>query len=316
VNRAPDPSEAAAASAARELAELQGKVDEARADLNRLLQDLAAAEGRMSKSQAALLLEANEELVLAALHAQAIAETAAQELSNVSQSAALDAMTQLPNRLLLLDRFDHAIANARRHGTRLALLFLDLDNFKQINDTLGHTVGDEVLKVVAQRVASSIRAADTVSRHGGDEFLILLTEVFHPFDAGLIASKVIAAIGAPGCLPDEALGVTASVGISVFPEDGEDGDTLIQRADAAMYCAKRHGPGSFAFHGQAPFGVPGHEPQASPGATSQPPLAHHERALAELERRNAQLREANEQLVLAALGAQERLDAAQQARRG
>ena len=110
--------------------------------LARLQQDVVEAESHLGSSQAAQLLEANEQLVLSALRAQTEAETATRALNEVSRSAELDALTELPNRVLLLDRFAHAIASAKRHGTRLALLFLDLNNFKQINDTLGHAVGD------------------------------------------------------------------------------------------------------------------------------------------------------------------------------
>jgi diguanylate cyclase (GGDEF)-like protein len=313
VSESPDPNDAAAANAARELAEVQRKIEEARAVLIRLLQDVVAAESRMSKSQAALLLETNEELVVAALRAQAEAETATQELNEVSRSAELDALTGLPNRVLLLDRFAHAIAGAKRHGSRLALLFLDLDNFKQINDTLDHAVGDEVLKVVAHRLTSSIRAADTVSRHGGDEFLILLTEISQASDAVLIANKMIDALGAPSRLGGHVLRLTASIGISIYPDDGEDTDTLIRRADSAMYRAKHHGLGRFAFHGTEAAGERSLEPP--PLDALRLPVKQYELALAEHERLNAQLREANEQLVLAALGAQELQAAAERARR-
>ncbi len=197
---------------------------------------------------AARLVEANEQLVLSALRAQADAHAATQALQDLSRSAGLDALTSLPNRMLLLDRFTQAIAVARRHRGRVALLFLDLDNFKQINDTFGHAGGDQVLKQVAHCLASVVRDADTVSRHGGDEFVILLAEVAQPSDAGLTANKLLAAIAAPSRLGDRVLQISASVGISIYPEDGEDADTLIDRADRAMFQAKRQGLGSFAFH--------------------------------------------------------------------
>ena len=136
----------------------------------------------------------------------------------------------------------------------LALLFLDLDHFKPINDSLGHALGDEVLKAVAQRLAAAVREADTVSRYGGDEFLILLSEVSQPADAELIAGKLIAAIAEPCRVGGHVLQLSASIGISLYPDDGEDIDLLIRKADNAMYRAKRHGPGSYALHGQAPAG--------------------------------------------------------------
>ncbi len=313
VNKTTDWTERAAAKAARELAQLQQQAEQARAALTRLQLDVAVAESRLASSQSAQLLEANEQLVLATLRAQTDVETAAQALNQVSRSAELDALTGLPNRALLLDRLAHAIALARRHQGRLALLFLDLNNFKQINDTLGHTVGDQVLKLAAHCLASSVREADTVSRHGGDEFLILLTEVSQASDAVLIAEKVIAALGVPSRVGDHVLRLTASIGISIYPDDGEDAASLIDRADAAMYRAKRHGLGSFAFHGEELSSERSLE--TPPPGPLQQPLTDYELVLAEHERRHAQLREANEQLVLAALGAQELQAAAEQAQR-
>jgi len=257
VSETPDPNDTAAAAAADKLAQLQRKIEEARAVLARLLQDVVAAERHLDVNWTAQLLEANEELVVAALHAQSDADTAAQALDEVSHSAGHDALTQLPNRVLLLDRLAHAIAAAERHNPRLALLFLDIDNFKQINDACGHAVGDAVLELAARRLVSSVRSADTVSRYGGDEFLILLSEVSHPDDATLIADKVIAAIGALSHVGGHVLQLSASVGISLYPDDGVEADTLIACADASMYRAKQHGGGSYAMHGHAPVGTPG-----------------------------------------------------------
>lgn len=311
VHPSPDQNDAAASDAARELAQVQGKIEQARAVLVRLLQDVVVAESRMSVSQAARLLEANEELVLAALHAQSDADTAAQALDDVSRTTGIDPLTQLPTRVLLLDRLAHALAAARRHGTRLALLFLDIDNFKQINDIHGHALGDAVLELVARRLVASVREADTVSRHGGDEFLILLGEVSRPAAAALIANKVSAALAAPSVVGGQVLSLTASIGISLYPDDGEDAGTLIDRADSAMYSAKRHGSGSWAFYGQAPVGKSG-LPLPPAAAVPQAGTAH-ESGLAEHECRHAQLREANEQLVLTVLSTRELQAAAEQA---
>ncbi len=292
------------ASAEQELARLTERVEAMRSLLVRLLQDVVRAESPLNTSNAAQLLDANEHLVVTALDAQADAETAARALDEVSRSGELDPLTQLPHRLLLLDRLATAITAARRNGTRLALLFLDLDDFKPINDTLGHAVGDEVLKLVAQRLAASIREADTVSRHGGDEFVILLTEVSQPSDASLVAGKVLEALGAQCQVGDHGLNLTASIGISIYPDDGEDADTLMLRADAAMYHAKRHRPGGFAFHCDVPAGE---QSLASPVlAAPRQRVTHDEQdALLGQVRRHAHLREANEQLVLAAVSAQE-----------
>jgi diguanylate cyclase (GGDEF)-like protein len=269
------------------------------------------AEGAGS-SQADRLVEANERLVIAALRAQTDAETAARALKEAARLAERDALTELPNRVLLLDRFAHAIANAKRHGGRLALLFLDIDNFKQINDSLGHAVGDQVLKLAAHCLVSSIRGVDTVSRHGGDEFLILLTEVSQASDAVLVADKVVAALAAPSLVGEHVLRLAASIGISIYPDDGEDADTLIDRADAAMYRAKRQGLGRFVLYGEEPASERGLK---SALESPRQLLARYELALAEHERRHAQLREANERLVLAALGAQEQQAAAEMALR-
>ena len=166
-----------------------------------------------------------------------------EELTNTSQR---DVLTGTPNRALMLDRLESAIALARRRGTRAALFFVDVDRFKQINDTLGHAVGDTVLRLVTRRLESVIRDSDTVSRHGGDEFLVLLAEVSSPNDAALIAAKMLLAIAARGPEPLPAL--SASVGIAIYPEDGQEAALLIANADAAMYRSKKRGRGGFSFH--------------------------------------------------------------------
>lgn len=237
-----------APDAAADLARVQAKVAAARAELARLLQDVVLAENRLSTCQAAQLLAANEQLVVTALAAQTAAADATQVLAQAVHAAERDPLTQLPNRVLLIDRFARAIAAARRRGSRLALLFVDLDDFKRINDQLGHAVGDEVLQRAANRLVSAVRDADTVSRHGGDEFLVLLTDVVLPADAAGIAIKLLQALGAPDGGDGTAASLTASIGISVYPDDGDDIDLLIHRADQAMYRAKREGPGRWAFH--------------------------------------------------------------------
>ena len=304
----PDPD---VASAGQTLARLNAQVASMRSVLVRLLQDVVVAEGRLANGPAANLAEANEQLVLAAMRNTAEADAAAQALNEATRSAQLDPLTQLPNRVLLLDRFNRAITTAERHSTRLALLYLDIDNFKQINDTLGHTVGDEVLQQVAQCLTASVREADTVSRQGGDEFLVLLTEIAQPADAVRVAEKVLAALEAQDKLDDRALPLSVSIGISVYPDDGSDADTLIDNADAAMYRAKRQGAGGFACHGQDPVG--GRSPAPSPVAPRRKRAAHYELALTEQARRHADLQEANEQLVLAVINAQELQAAAEQA---
>jgi diguanylate cyclase len=313
VNQAADPNDRKTAQVERELARLNNQVDAMRAVLVRLLQDVVVAEKSLGEGDATRLLEANEQLVVSAMRNQADAETASQALDLAAQSADLDALTRLPNRVLLLDRLNGAIALARRHGTKFALLFLDLDKFKEINDTLGHRVGDEVLQRVARCLASSVRAVDTVSRYGGDEFVVLLADVSQPADAQLVADKVIALLGEPCQIGDHVLRLSASIGISLYPEDGTDALVLIERADAAMYRAKRQGAGSSAFHGDRAAGAPDFSiraaaARAAPTACAAPPDP-------QLASRHAELREANELLVLAALSSQELQDAMQENQR-
>lgn len=159
-----------------------------------------------------------------------------------------DALTDLPNRLLLNDRLARTIALARRYGRRVAVLFLDCDRFKLVNDSFGHGVGDQVLRSVSKRLVTCVRESDTVSRHGGDEFLILLSEVDQPEDAGLIAEKIVASIAEPHFVAGHELTLTASVGIALYPEDGPDAQTLIMHADTAMYHAKNTGRNRIGFY--------------------------------------------------------------------
>ena len=155
-----------------------------------------------------------------------------------------DGLTGLPNRLHFQIRFEHAIAYARRHRSLLAVLFVDIDRFKPINDSLGHDVGDQVLAEFAQRVQQCVRKVDTVARQGGDEFIILLTELHAAQDAERVAEKIIAAIAAPFVVKEYSLSVAASVGIALYPDDDDDVQALIEKADLAMYAAKRRAPGT------------------------------------------------------------------------
>jgi len=158
-----------------------------------------------------------------------------------------DFLTSLPNRLLLNDRISQAITSAQRSGTQLALLFLDLDHFKNINDSLGHATGDRLLQLVTQRLNACVRVSDTVSRQGGDEFVILLTGGHNGEDVALIADKILADMALPYCIGNNELHVTTSIGISVYPEDGDDAETLIKNADTAMYHAKGKGRNGYQF---------------------------------------------------------------------
>ena len=286
------------------LAELRAEAEQTRVALAELNARLAAST-LLNAAHVADILEANEQLVIAVVQAKTDAEDAMRALLEVSRLAELDGLTQLPNRMLFLDRFTQAIAGKRRRHARMALLFLDLNNFKQINDTLGHAVGDEVLKFAALCMVESVRASDTVSRHGGDEFLILLDEVAQASDAAAIADKINAALARPTCIGEHVMSLTASIGISLFPDDGEDAFTLIDRADAAMYRAKRLEEGNRGFYDNSNF-ADLEPPAAPPDSLRRPlPLTTLAVALAVDDRNplNTQLQEANEQLLISALDA-------------
>ena len=158
-----------------------------------------------------------------------------------------DALTELPNRVLLRDRIGQAIAQARRSRKVAALLFIDLDRFKNVNDSLGHHVGDGLLRAVAGRLVACVRGTDTVARMGGDEFVVVLTELRRAEDAGHVAQKVLAALPQPIDIDGHELRVTPSIGICLYPHDGEDVETLMRNADAAMYHAKETGRNNFQF---------------------------------------------------------------------
>jgi diguanylate cyclase (GGDEF)-like protein len=151
----------------------------------------------------------------------------------------------LPNRALLADRLAQSMEYAQRHGKKVALLFVDLDNFKKINDSMGHSVGDALLQSVAKRLQACVRASDTVSRLGGDEFVVLLTEVTMAQDAVIVAGKLITAMFEPHIIGSHRVRITVSVGIGLYPDDGEGAESLLARADAAMYSAKKAGRNTY-----------------------------------------------------------------------
>ena len=165
----------------------------------------------------------------------------------MSYLAQHDSLTNLPNRTVLNDRLAQAIALAHRHAQQLAVLFLDVDRFKQINDSLGHEIGDRLLRESAHRLHTCVRNSDTVSRHGGDEFVILLSEVAHAADAAVCAEKILLALSAPYHIDGRTLHFTASIGIAAYPDDGTDAQTLMKHADFAMYHAKDVGRNNYQF---------------------------------------------------------------------
>jgi diguanylate cyclase (GGDEF)-like protein/PAS domain S-box-containing protein len=162
-------------------------------------------------------------------------------------SAQHDFLTGLPNRMLLNDRVSQAIVLAHRHMKKVAVLFLDLDGFKHINDSLGHPIGDKLLQSIAKRLVDCGRSSDTVSRQGGDEFVVLLSEVEQSDDAAITARRMLQAVAEPHSIGQHDLHVTASIGLSIYPDDGLDAETLIKNADTAMYQAKENGHQSFQF---------------------------------------------------------------------
>ncbi len=159
-----------------------------------------------------------------------------------------DVLTGLANRTLLTERLTRALGLAKRKQKKIGLLFIDIDNFKHINDSRGHAVGDRLLQIIARRLESVVRITDTVCRQGGDEFVVLLTEIEHSEDAAHVAEKMIAAFAAPQKIHEQSIAVTLSIGISLYPKDGSDVDALFQRADNAMYRAKVCGRNNYQFY--------------------------------------------------------------------
>lgn len=169
----------------------------------------------------------------------------------LAHQAQHDALTGLPNRLLLRDRLQQCLQMSRRNGSLFALMFMDLDHFKQVNDELGHAVGDELLRQVTQRIVAGLRATDTASRLGGDEFVVLLPQIDSALDAGTAATHLLERVAQPYQLGERRLTASFSIGIAVHPHDGDDEDTLMRHADVAMYQAKRQGRNRYCFHADA-----------------------------------------------------------------
>jgi len=182
--------------------------------------------------------------VVIVFHDVSAAQAMTMKMSHLAQH---DFLTNLPNRVLLNDRIAQAITSAKRGNAELAVLFLDLDNFKHINDSLGHETGDKLLQSVTLRLSDCVRSSDTVSRQGGDEFVILLTGGKYGEDAAVTADKILVALGLPHKVGKVELHITTSIGISVYPADGHDVETLIKNADTAMYNAKEKGRNNYQF---------------------------------------------------------------------
>ncbi|MES2354781.1 MAG: EAL domain-containing protein [Pseudomonadota bacterium] len=193
------------------------------------------------------LRQANEQLVITSIQSHALAEALAISKAEMAHLAHHDCLTDLPNRAQLHDRIDQAIELATRHHAKLAVLFLDLDRFKTVNDSLGHAIGDQLLQSVAQRLKNAIRGSDTVCRQGGDEFVLLLSDVSQEESLALTIEKIHQVVTAPYCLAGNNLRIGATIGISIFPDNGSDTAMLMRNADAAMYYAKENGRNKYQF---------------------------------------------------------------------
>jgi diguanylate cyclase (GGDEF)-like protein/PAS domain S-box-containing protein len=172
------------------------------------------------------------------------ARAMAQKISHLAQ---YDYLTDLPNRLLLNDRLTQAVSAAHRHQQHLAVLFVDVDRFKHVNDALGHLIGDKLLLAIAHRLVASVRSSDTISRQGGDEFVVLLSSIAQAADAALSAQKLLTAASMPYRVEEHDLQITASVGIAIYPDDGADAEALVKNADIAMLSAKNSGRNNYQF---------------------------------------------------------------------
>ena len=308
-----NPQGTQAADAALDLARILEKTDQAQAELTRLQDQLDIAQKRLENAQVSRIVEANEQLVLAALNAQKAAYVNKRALQEALKAAELDPLTELPNRALLRTRLTLAVADAsQRHG-RVALLLLGLIDFKHLNDSVGQAVGDAVLKHVATCLTESLPPECIVSYHGSDEFLVLLPDVTDVGVVAVAAERMIAALGTPARFGDYVLHLNASVGISIYPDDGEQVDSLIDRAVAAMYRAKWGGLHSFSYTGEAAGSTRSLELRTLESLRQ--PVSLHDVAFGEYALHQAVLQEANSKLVVAALEAQELLAVAEHAQR-
>lgn len=267
------------------------------------LQSLLTGLRVVSNRSGADLAEANGHLVVSALAAQVMAEDAARQRDCAALECLRDPLTGTPNRTAMLDRLGVAIAAAQRCGTHFAVLFIDIDDFKRINDTFGHPVGDGVLQSMARRLEAGLRATDTVGRYGGEEFLVLLDDVASSEDVSAIVKHLLAMIAAPAAIGGHDIVLSASLGIAVYPDDATDTALLIACADAAMYCAKRRGPGGYEFSHNIASNAAGAMPSAEAAAAAGREACHSADGRSD---RHALLQEANGQLMVTALDSQAR----------
>ncbi|MGZ8136395.1 MAG: putative bifunctional diguanylate cyclase/phosphodiesterase [Methylococcaceae bacterium] len=223
---------------------------EGKARLSDLEIRIAAVIQEASDEHMHRLQQANANLVTAAIDAQKMAEQIQMAKDQLDHLAHFDVLTGLPNRILLQDRLGRAIELAHRQGKKLAMMFLDLDQFKYINDSLGHAVGDRLLQSVAQKMSSCVRQSDTLSRQGGDEFVLLLPTIEYAEEAALCAQKILVIFEQPHYIDGHDLHISVSIGISIYPDDGQDAEILTMNADTAMYYVKEHGRNNYKFFKQ------------------------------------------------------------------
>jgi diguanylate cyclase (GGDEF)-like protein len=221
------------------------------ANFNAMLDEIQARDNALEDHKHMLeerVLKRTRELKIANLELESAKEKAESVAQRMKYHAHHDALTGLPNRTLLHDRISTELAHARRQQTNLALLFLDLDRFKLINDSLGHATGDQLLRVISRRLSSCIRDEDTVARLGGDEFMVLLPRISGSADAGRIGRKILDCLVDPVSCNGHELHITTSIGISVYPYDGRDAETLLKNADISMYRAKELGRNKVVYY--------------------------------------------------------------------
>ena len=204
-----------------------------------------------SHEQILMLQQANANLVIASIEANKLADQIEATKQQLDHLAHHDPLTNLPNRMLLRDRLVQSIELAHRRNGQLVVMFLDLDRFKYINDSLGHAVGDQLLQSVARCLSACMRRSDTVSRQGGDEFVLLLSEIAHADDAAIFAKKILDALSQVHSIDHHDFHISVSIGMSIYPHDGLDADTLIKNADTAMYHAKENGRNNYKFFEQS-----------------------------------------------------------------
>lgn len=217
--------------------------DKQQAELIKIRCEMMLQRGMWNKQQQQLQHD-NQLLLLALLQAGAQNVSAQAQLQQLTMDCQRDALTQTLNRTIMLDRINQAVSLAQRREGSFSVLFIDLDKFKSINDQYGHAAGDAVLQQVSHRISNSIRESDAVSRHGGDEFLVLLNDTKNNQDVSLFTDKLVKLLAQPYTLIDGSVSISASIGVAHFPADGRSGPALIGYADAAMYRAKQRGGAS------------------------------------------------------------------------